>query len=573
MKKLFAIIFFAFMHIINVRAQKFFTIKEYNVNVKVNRDASIDISETINVHFTESRHGITRRIQYKYPIQDLPAGTEVAERQLVSNNKINTIVENINVPGWDYSVSSKGDYKEIKIGSKDKYVDGDQQFIINYRMLNTINFFKSHSEFYYNLVGNGWNTTIDKVNFSIELYDPLNSLPNYFVATGGYGSKENKTKTAWVNNKIFSGETTSILNNNEGLTVGISFPASFLVKPDYRFHGIGWLLLPIIVFAGMFLLWKKWGKDDEVTVQTEYYPPENMSPSVSGYIIDDKLDKRDLTALVPYWGAGGYLKINETENKSLFGLIKNKEYQFIKLKELPDTVMAFEKTLFNGIFKTGDEVKLSDLKDVLYTTMDKAKSELEAEIDKDDFYVKYSRGMSCFFPIIGIVILAYGVIQLFSGWQENLWKGIAAFATGIIIIIFGSLMAKKTKKGTLLYQKLLGFKEFIKSVEKDRLQEFLKQDEHYFDKVLPYAIVFDMADTWKDKLRGLDVPPPSWYSGSYAGSSFNTMMFMNSLDHSMNSMSESFYSSPHSSGSSGGSFGGGGGFSGGGFGGGGGSSW
>ena len=37
---------------------------------------------------------------------------------------------------------------------------------------------------------------------------------------------------------------------------------------------------------------------------------------------------------------------------------------------------------------------------------------------------------------------------------------------------------KKTEKGTLLLQKLLGFKEFLKSVEKDRLKEFLKQDEN-----------------------------------------------------------------------------------------------
>ena len=82
-----------------------------------------------------------------------------------------------------------------------------------------------------------------------------------------------------------------------------------------------------------------------------------------------------------------------------------------------------------------------------------------------------------------------------------------------------------------------------------------------------------MADKWKDKLKGLEVPPPKWYSGYYAGNNFNTLMFMNSLDRSMNQMTQNFYSSPHSSGSSGGSFGGGGGFSGGGFGGGGGSSW
>ncbi len=35
------------------------------------------------------------------------------------------------------------------------------------------------------------------------------------------------------------------------------------------------------------------------------------------------------------------------------------------------------------------------------------------------------------------------------------------------------------------FQKLLGFKEFIKSVEKDRLQEFLKEDQNYLIKYFP----------------------------------------------------------------------------------------
>ena len=174
---------------------------------------------------------------------------------------------------------------------------------------------------------------------------------------------------------------------------------------------------------------------------------------------------------------------------------------------------------------------------------------------------------------MGLIAAAFGSFKLITDWRDNMFIGISLILSGIIIILFGIFMTKKTQKGTLLYQKLLGFKEFIKSVEKDRLQEFLKQDENYFDKVLPYAIVFDMADKWKDKLKGLDIQPPGWYSSSYGGSNFNTMMFMNSLDHSMNQMTQNFYSSPSSSGSSGGSFSGGGGSSGGGFGGGGGSSW
>ncbi|MEO8569114.1 MAG: DUF2207 domain-containing protein [Ginsengibacter sp.] len=573
MKKLFAIIIFSIFIIGKTKAQEYFTISQYAVDVKVNKDASLDIEEKISVHFTEPRHGIIRKIPYKYKLQSLPAGTEKASMPLQSGGYNRVIIEDIKVPGWRYDVSNEGDYKSIKIGSADEYVRDDQQFIITYRIINAINFFKDHSEFYFNVIGDQWTTTIASVNFKIELPDVIPDTSNYFVATGAIGSKENKTNTRWEDNRTFSGETIGQLNPNEGVTVGISFPNDYLTKPDYRFHGIYWLLLPFIVFIIMFYTWKRWGRDDELVVQTEFYPPENISPGISGYIIDGKLDRRDLTALIPYWGAGGYLQINETEKKHLMGLIKTKEYEFVRLKELPATALTFEKTFFNGIFKTGANVQLSDLKDVLYTSMNAAKEELKAEVNRDDYYVKYSRGIAGFFSLLGFIVLIFGAVRLVSYWYENKWMGIALIASGLFILIFGLSMSKKTPKGTALYQKLLGFKEFIKSVEKDRLQQFLKQDENYFDKVLPYAIVFDVADKWKDKLKGLDVPPPSWYHGSYAGNNFNTILFMNSLDNSMKTMTNTFYSSPKSSGSSGGSFSGGGGFSGGGFGGGGGSSW
>lgn len=556
--------------ITTLSAQEYFTIKEYDVAIRVNKDAALDVDETIQVHFTEPRHGIYRFIPFRYPIQTLPSGTEKAQRQLESGGYSHILVENIKVDGWEYTVSTDGDYKSIKIGSADKLVDGDQQYVIHYRVLNAVNFFSDHSELYYNVIGDRWDTSIDSVNFLITLYDALPVLPSSFVATGSFGSTENNTVSGWQHNQVFSGHTTSPLGNNQGMTVGIVLPADYLVQQNYNLLGIWWLVLPVAVLVIMFLVWYKWGRDEKPTIQTEFYPPENANPGISGYIIDDTLNRRDLTALVPYWGAGGYLQVKETEKSSLFGLMKNNEYTFIKLKDLPADAMQFEKTLFNGIFATGDTVKLSDLKDVLYKTMAEAKTQLKKEIDKNDYYLKRSGMLGCVSVFFSIAFIVYGGGVVMGIWEGYLWYGIAFLASGFIILLFGIFMRKKSKKGTVLYQKLLGFKEFIKSVEQDRLAVFLKEDEHYFDKVLPYAIVFGVADTWKDKLKGLDVPPPHWYVGNY--STFNTMVFMNSLDHSMNEMSRAFYSAPSSSGSSGGSFGGGG-FSGGGFGGGGGSSW
>lgn len=573
MKRIILHIVLVLFSVASVQAQEAFTIRNYDVKVKVNKDASIDITETINVIFTEERHGITRAFLYRYAITDLPEGTEKADQQLVSGNNIRLIIKNIKVKDHHFETKTEGDLVKIRIGDENREISGEQQYIISYTVLNSINFFEDYSEFYFNLVGLQWNTTIDKVTFAVELYDQLPAIPVYSLWTGSAGSKENHTSAAWKNDQVLSGHTTSILNPHEGLTAGIQFPIGFLKKPDFTFYRFGWLVLPFLVFFVLYNVWKKWGKNETPTIRTEFYPPERVSPSVSGYIVDGKLDQRDLTALVPYWGAGGYLRINEIEEKAFLGLLKTKEYEFIKVQPLPEDTLDFEKTLFNGIFKTGEVVKLSSLKNVLYTTMSRAKKELESKIDKEKYYEPYTRAIGGIFIFLAIGIIGFGLVYFIMDTQVNKWPALAAFISGLITLFTGFYMPKKTDKGTELYGKLLGFKEFLKSVEKDRLKEFLKQDEHYFDKILPYAIVFDIADTWKDKLKGLDIPPPTWYSAGYAGAQFNTMNFMGSLDKSMNAMSQSFYSSPSGSSGSGGSFSGGGGSSGGGFGGGGGSSW
>ena len=56
----------------NASAQEYFTIRDYVIDVKVNKDASLDITENILVHFTEPRHGIFRMIPFIYRKVALP---------------------------------------------------------------------------------------------------------------------------------------------------------------------------------------------------------------------------------------------------------------------------------------------------------------------------------------------------------------------------------------------------------------------------------------------------------------------------------------------------------------------
>ena len=114
MKKIFVFISFLFFWQYSI-AQEAFTIKHYNIDLKVNKDASLDFTETIDVHFTEQRHGIIRSIKYKYEMQKLPEGMEQADRQLTGKGYTRLIFENIKVPGDEFSVNKDGDFTNIKI--------------------------------------------------------------------------------------------------------------------------------------------------------------------------------------------------------------------------------------------------------------------------------------------------------------------------------------------------------------------------------------------------------------------------------------------------------------------------
>ena len=107
-----------------------------------------------------------------------------------------------------------------------------------------------------------------------------------------------------------------------------------------------------------------------------------------------------------------------------------------------------------------------------------------------------------------------------------------------------------------------GFRNFLATAKRDRLEMLFSQDPTWFYDMLPYAMVFGLTGIWERHMITLSVEPPNWYNSSYG---FHPAHFTGS----MRSVVRSAVSTPSQS--SGG--GGGGGSSGGGGGGGGGGSW
>jgi hypothetical protein len=155
----------------------------------------------------------------------------------------------------------------------------------------------------------------------------------------------------------------------------------------------------------------------------------------------------------------------------------------------------------------------------------------------------------------------------------------ALVAQGVLAYVFYHLLKAPTLAGAKIRDQIDGFKMFLTTAEKDRLEVLHPPHvtPEVFEKYLPYAIALDVENEWSRKFEaeaaeaGVAPDRKTYSPGWYSGSSFNrlgTTGFASSLGGAVAGATAAAASAPgRSSGS------GGGGSSGGGGGGGGGGGW
>ncbi|MDX1939352.1 MAG: DUF2207 domain-containing protein [Saprospiraceae bacterium] len=556
-----------------VEAEKFY-FKSQEVKIKVLENGVAEVTERYTIVPVRHMNSITR---YLYPylkwqqssFRDLLGGSS---RYIITNLKVENGKKRRNKVVFDISDVPIGQERTLEFSYQTYGAFASQEHP-------TLLFFD------FIPLNEGINEPVLQNRIQVEVPNQFAQETDFQAEIRRDGLFKQVANTRDLGNGIFVADLSKVqsyLPPNEQLIFNLGIPKKYLsagkASYDWQLFWLNnrYLFLPVLVFFGLYYAWNRWGREEEFSVMVHYYPPEEIPPSEAGILIDDRLHDRDLLALLPYWGANGILEIKEVGTDSIW---KKDDYIFILKKSLPSKVPAYEREMFEGIFgknaSLDEEVKLSSLKNEFYTTMDSARKLLGKEIKQKAFYMPYTRGAAVLLTVLGIILAILGGINfaLAKLGAEDVFSielGVGLFGAGILSLVFGRIMPKKAPIGLEAYKKLAGFELFVKDAELPRLETFLKEDPHYFDKTLPYAIVFDHVEKWAKKFEALAAPPPSWYHSTQ--STYNTWAFTNSLSNAMRSAGNTFASRPSSS-SSGSSFGGGGGFSGGGFGGGGGSSW
>lgn len=532
--------------------------ESYDVSINVLENNTLEITENISAYFNVEQHGIFRKIPTVNYVERADGSTGVTEAK----------IKNVSVSD-NYDTYTEGNYYVVQIGDEDRTVLGPHDYSISYSYVMGRDIGEGFDELYFNIIGSEWDTYIDKVTFHV-------SMPKEFdakklgLSTGAYGTAGTDTIQYEVVGNEISGKVTKELEPYEALTLRFELPEGYFYfnMAAYYARLAAMVLIPLAVLIAVFVLWSKFGRDKKVIEVVEFYPPDHMSSLDVAFWKNGMITDRDTIPLMIELANEGYIKINQAEQKKLIG--SKTDFVIERVKQTYNGHDKCKQVFFNGLFKNKTSVTSKDLQNKFYKTIEKITNMVNtAENRKLVFDAKSQK-----FVVLGVLLsVASGIAACFIhsgtiGGSEKTIALAAGIITAIISLVFSFFIRRRTDKGHEYLQRIMGFKKFLETAEKERLEALVDENPEYYYDILPYAYVLGVSDKWTKNFESIALEPPQWYGGS----AFDRMMFWHFMNSTYTSAAASMTSAPQSS--SGGSFsGGGGGFAGGGSGGGGGGSW
>ena len=581
MKKILTFIFCWIVLACPVLAENFY-IENYNVNIIVDKNKSADITENIDVYFTNSSHGIYRDI----PIQ-------------------NATLSNISVSERSETTFS-GPNVNIKIGDPDRLVRGRHHYQIKYKY----KYLDNKNEFYHNIIGTNWNVNINRAEFHITMPEAVDKS-QVGLSIGSYGTKGfNGGAVYYVKDNYIWGNTSRVLKSNEGITVRIEVPQGYFNK-QVNFPEIYVIAGMIIIMLISFFIWFTFGKDEPVIPTVNFYPPKNMNPAELELAYKGEASVKGLVGMLIELARQGYIKIYDNDSDWFIQKLKDYDGDDKKLKSYMQALFKYDKKAVNQRELSTSSSFYKDCERIVESVNQKRKQifyknsisfPLQAlmflclaclffltvfAISNYNMYIIMQNGFILLFPLIAITVLVTSIKKSQLGCFIILWSfffggmplliflsmnqfsifNLPAIFVGIVSLVISGIcfyqLPKRNTVGQQLLNHIEGLKHFIEVSEKSRLEEMVEKDPEYFYKILPSAYILGISDKWISKFESIMPINPDWYSGS----GFNAHTFSR-FTQDVHGVSVPTTSNGGISSSSGG-----GGFSGGGGGGGGGGSW
>ena len=553
-------------------AQRSYSIERFAARITVNRDATVDVTETITARFNGTYNGLFRTIPVEYRNS---AGLNWTLRVSLQSARDDA--------GRDLRTETSRERHYIKYKV---WIPGasnaTRTIVLRYRAGNGLRFFDEHDELYWNITGDEWEVPIRDASAEIVL--PSGTPGVRAIAFNGvYGSTARDARVT-IDGNVVRVALPQGLGFHEGLTAVVGWDKGVVTAPTRAERAAAtvssnWpLLIPVPVFLLAFLTWWRRGRDPRRRpIAVQYAPPAGVSPAEAGTLLDNKADMRDITATIVDLAVRGQLRIEEEEKPKLLGLFGGgREYALHRLKPSApndgDGAAPHESRVFSGIFGSrGDRVELADLKDEFYEELPGIRDAIFDQLTAHGFYRARPDKVHQRWAIAGVLVgvaIGFGGAFISAAFQLTPVPFIiAGVLSGLILLAFATIMPARTEAGTRALEHVLGFEEFLRRVETEHLKRVIIGHPELFDKYLPFAMAFGVERQFARAFEGIYTEAPRWYVGP-GMTHFSIGHFSSSMSQLSSVAGTTMSSSPRSSSGSG--FGGGGSSGGGGGGGGGG---
>ena len=249
----------------------------------------------------------------------------------------------------------------------------------------------------------------------------------------------------------------------------------------------------------------------------------------------------------------GFIRIEEVTESRLFGLSKNTDYiiHIIRKRSEWTTLKPHEQRYLEALSKAAPRdayvVRVSELKDKFYTSLPKIRDAIYETLVSSGYYLKRPDkvkgawiGLAVLTALVGAGLTFLTAAQ---GWTLISPAALiaATAVSAIIVFVFGVLMPARTVSGARAREATLGFKEFLERVESERYRKMITSPE-LFERYLPFAMAFGVADKWAKAFENIYREPPTWYVGGTGH--FNAINFASSIDSMSSAAASSMSSSP-----------------------------
>ena len=570
------------------RANNEYEYTNLDITANILNDGTINFEEEFTTNFFVSKHWIIRDIPLNYSVWWKDFHIEVS---------------NINVQWKFFTTNTNNENIEIKIWDADRTVIWKQDYPISYSTYGLIRNFSWmwYAELYWNLVGYEFDTNINKVraelilpktytwftkdNFLITTdwttktidwfewtvdwsrwnkiiitYDKW--LPAYQGITlaikfpNGYFEfdHDRQAELAWnIVNTLSYWEYERYWNNKNLLDLFKTIPA--LIKIILDWDSDSWALIVLLFILALFLLfftpiiiilvillkflsklfvnkwWIKKEFKEKYPVIIQYNPPKWLNSAEVWLLLHRYSNPKDTFSLVYKWAYEWIIEIQSWQ--------ENPDFSLIKTKDIPWDYPKYEKKLFNELFVEDELILNHEI--YLYNKLTNSWIK-DYCIDKwrlikkettwcNNIWCLYAMLVFIWTPILCIIFPPIGITFFltlwcvwFFWWQKwrLQWKNL-----------------EETEEWAKLISHILWYEQFLKTCDENKLRLFLQQDPLYFDKILPYAVVFGLDTKLIKKIipimKEMNINPTRYYWD------------INSLSKVTNKINNMAYSHPQSS--------------------------